>query len=435
MFANIFASIVIWGIALVCVFQILMESGCLSRKGNFCQILHRKKTKFPACAPTKFDFLKIFVFAGVFRVACFLLSYLVLYLFNANDGSYPIENTINEWLKWDANNYIRIATLDYDGYIETNGMYSTLVFFPLYSWIIRFFLLFFQNPGTAALIAASLCYMLGCCYLFGFVSLEYGKRIAWKSVLLISIFPFSFFLGAMMPESTFLFVASACLYYTKKHKWPLVALFGILAALSRMQGVLLFVPAFLEWMIAYKPFRMIQKKQWKLFRSVCFSKLMWLPLIGIGTLIYLWENYRVTGDAFYFLKCQEAIWNQHAQYFGKTIENLWTYAMTDHVQDFSKVAIWIPQLVIFIFACVVLVYGVRRHKPQYTCFLLLYTVMNYTPSWLLSAGRYMTVAIPMYFILAEWLDKKPKLWSAILVIFSMLFSVYMWGFLQWRQIF
>jgi hypothetical protein len=155
--------------------------------------------------------------------------------------------------------------------------------------------------------------------------------------------------------------------------------------------------------------------------------------MGIGTLIYLWENYRVTGDAFYFLECQEAIWHQRAQYFGKTISHLWN--MTATVHDYTKVAIWLPQLIVFIFACIILVYGIRHHKPQYTCFLLLYTVMNYTPSWLLSAGRYMTVAIPMYFILAEWLDKKPKLWTAVLIGFSMLFSFYMWGFLQWRQIF
>ncbi len=434
MLINVISSVIIWGLFLVCGIQILVESGLLPTLSSKLSFLGRKQVTYPTYQPTKLDFVKIFFFAAGFRILILLFSYLMLFFFNANENGYAFGNVVEQWLKWDANNYIRIATVGYEGY-QTEGMYSTLVFFPLYAWLIRFFLLFIANEGIAALAASYLCFIAGCIYLFGFVSLEYGKTIAWKTIILISIFPFSFFLGGMMPESTFFFMSAACFYYIKKHKWPLAALFGFLTTLSRMQGILLIIPATIEWLAYYKPLVLLKEKKVVSFTKLFATKLLWMCLMIFGPLIYLWENYRVTGDPFKFLEYQQAIWGQHAQYFGTTIKNIWNLAMTNSCVDFTKIAIWIPELVLFSFTCIVLIYGVRKHKPQYTCFLLLYLVMNYMPSWLLSAGRYMTVALPLYFILAEFLDKKPKLWTGVVIIFSMLFTCYMWAFLCWKQVF
>ena len=432
MLVNLLSSALVWGIFLVCGFQILSRSGLFPNLTSKYTFLVPKKTSFPACQPTKIDFLKVFLFAGTFRILILMFSYLMLYLFHAEQDGYGLGNVIGEWQKWDANNYIRIATKGYGGY-QTDGMYSTLVFFPLYAWIIRFFLLFVPNEGIAALLASFLCFIGGCIYLFGFVSLEYGKSIAWKTVLLISIFPFSFFLGAMMPESTFLFMGAACFYYIKKHNWPLAAFFGFLATLSRMQGMLLILPAVIEWLTYYKPLLLLKERKIKDFARLFTTKLLWMILMAFGPLIYLWENYRITGNPFQFLEYQEKIWAQHAQYFGKTMQMIWNMFLTS--SDYKRIAIWLPELLLFFAICLVLIYGLRKHKPQYTSFLLLYLIMNYMASWLLSAGRYMTVAIPFYFILAEFLDKKPKLWTGVVVLFSMLFTCYMWAFLCWRQVF
>ena len=98
------------------------------------------------------------------------------------------------------------------------------MFFPLYSWIMKFFLLFINSEEIAALLVASLCYVVGCCYFYAWIAQEHGKETAKNALIFISVFPFSFFLGAMMPESTFFMVASACLYFIKKHHWKTATL-------------------------------------------------------------------------------------------------------------------------------------------------------------------------------------------------------------------
>lgn len=435
MVANILSSVVIWALLAVCIFKIIVESGLfVTMKEKVPFLFCEKKRK--GFQPGFKDFAKIAGIAVLFRLAIFFLSWLALFIFKADQSAFTLEQTVGEWQKWDANNYIRIATLGYDGYtVEVDGvkMYSTLVFFPLYSWIIKALLFVINSEPIAALLASSFCYVMGCCYFYGFVSLEYGKRIAEKALVLISVFPFSFFFGAMMPESTFFFVGAASLYYIKKHKWWLAAIFGFFAALSRMQGVLLVVPAFVEWLIAYQPLVALKEKRFKDFFSLFFEKLCWMVMVAFGPLLYFYKNYQVTGDPFKFLEYQEKIWFQHAQYFGKTVQLLWDN-MLDR-QDFTKVTLWGSELVVFIFVCLVLIYGVRKHKPSYTLFLLMYLIMNFTPSWLLSAGRYMTVALPLYFILAEFLDRRPRLYTVIVSAFSMLFMLYMYGFFCQRQIF
>lgn len=49
-----------------------------------------------------------------------------------------------------------------------------------------------------------------------------------------------------MNESMLLFTSAATLYYIRKHKWYLVGIWGAAAALSRMLGILLAIPAAVE---------------------------------------------------------------------------------------------------------------------------------------------------------------------------------------------
>lgn len=377
---------------------------------------------------------KIFMLAILFRIVTYFISFIILRTIIYAQGEFDLSIILRDWVRWDANNYIRIATLGYDGYYE-NGMATTLVFFPLYSWIMKFFHIFISSIAACGLIVSSLCYGLGCVFLYALVSMDYGKSVGKRAVILISVFPFSFFFGAIMPESVFFFTGCACMYFARRRRFVISGIFGALASLSRMQGLLLAVFFVTEWVNAYKPFSLIRKKDFSnLFKNI-FTKLTPVLIMPVGTLIYLYQNYKVTGDAFKFLEYQEAVWGQHAQYFGVTVADNFNNILNEFLAGSSTMCIWLPQFVLFFLCCATLIYGIRSHKSGYILFLVLYLVMNYTPSLLLSGGRYMTVAFPMFIILADFFEKHPKMWDGVIIVSGILFGVYMGVYLNYGRVF
>lgn len=378
--------------------------------------------------------IKIFMLAILFRIVTYFISFLILRTLIYTQGTVDFSAILRDWVRWDANNYIRIATLGYDGYYE-NGMATTLVFFPLYSWIMKLFHLFIPSIEACGLIVSSICYGLGCVFLHALVSIDYNEKIAKRAVILISVFPFSFFFGAIMPESVFFFTGCACMYFARRRRFVVSGIFGALASLSRMQGLLLAVFFVTEWLNAYKPFALIRKKDFSNLCKNIFTKLTPVLIMPVGTLIYLYQNYKVTGDAFKFLEYQEAVWSQHAQYFGVTVADNWERIINEFFTGTSALCIWLPQFVLFFLCCATLIYGIRNHKSGYILFLVLYLVMNYTPSFLLSGGRYMTVAFPMFIILADFFEKHPKLWEGAIVISSIIFGVYMSVYMNYGRVF
>lgn len=388
----------------------------------------------PTFKSTLLSFGKIFIMAVLFRLATYFVSFLFLRTLIYPEGTFGLDILLRDYVRWDANNYIRIATLGYDGYYE-NGMATTLVFFPLYSWIMKLFQLFIPSIEACGLVVSTLCYGLGCSFLYGLVKEDFGKNIAKNSVILISVFPFAFFFGAIMPESTFFFTACACMYFARKRNFIASGIFGALASLSRMQGLLLAAFFVAQWLTAYKPFELIRTKNYKDLFNKILTKLSPVFIMPIGTLIYLYQNYWVTGDAFKFLEYQEAVWGQHAQYFGVTVADNFSRLSDVLYGGPQSICIWLPQFVLFFLCCATLIYGLNKVSSGYILFLVFYLIMNYTPSFLLSGGRYMSVAFPMFIILGIFFEKHPRLWEGAIVVSSLLYALYMGIYLNYGQVF
>lgn len=431
-FFIILTSAIIFPIIIIGCLKALYEGGVNLPSNKFSRFL------FSKTEPNKpFNYgiaAKIFLFAILFRIITYFISFIILRTIIYPLGEFDLSIILRDWVRWDANNYIRIATLGYDGYYE-NGMATTLVFFPLYSWIMKIFNIFIPSIEACGLIVSSICYSLGCVFLHALVSLDYNEKTAKKAVILISVFPFSFFFGAIMPESVFFFTGCACMYFACRRRFVISGILGALASLSRMQGLLLAVFFVTEWINAYKPFTLVREKNYRsLWRNI-FAKLTPVLIMPVGTLIYLYQNYKVTGDAFKFLEYQETVWGQHAQYFGITVADNFNNILNEFQTGSSTMCIWLPQFVLFFLCCATLIYGIRRHKSGYILFLVLYLIMNYTPSLLLSGGRYMTVAFPMFIILADFFEKHPKLWDGVIIVSSILFGVYMGVYLNYGRVF
>jgi len=366
---------------------------------------------------TSKECFKVFGISLSFRILIILISILVFAIF-INEG-----DAINNWIKWDSIHYIRISN-GYTSYIE-NGKYITLVFLPLYSLFIKLFSIIF-NSSISGLIVSSLSFSLASVYIYKLVSMDYGKKTAKITLLLVNFFPFAFFFSGIMSESMFLLTSTMTLYYIRKHNWLLAGLFGLLCALSRTIGAFIIIPAIVELIEEYQLLKNI--RNYKFIIKTFFTKTLPLFLIPLGFGIYLFINYYITGDWFYFLKMQKEIWFQSYThfflYFNTCFKMLRDY-------DISLILCSVvPQLIIVISSYIILFKNVKKSITMYSVWLLVNILVNTSMSWPLSVCRYFTCALPLFIYIADYLKNHRKLFIVYIIISSILLGIYFVAYLM-----
>ena len=314
----------------------------------------------------------------------------------------------------DGYHYLHLAELGYDGYIE-NGQHLFLVFFPLYPWILGLLSQLFGHPALCGVVLSCLCYALGCVFCFRLVCERFSHRIAIDTVLLLSLFPFAFFFGFVMTEGLFLLCSCAALYYIHRHHWLAAGLWGILAAMCRMTGVLVIGAALVEWMTLHLP---KEGERWHLptYLKNVLPRLpiLLLPLVGTG--VYFALNAAVDGAPFAFVVHQEH-WSQGFVWLSETAHYMLRLALGGHN---ATATIWAPQLVLFPLCLLALFWSIRKKRqPNFLiAYGFAYFLATFCLSWLLSGGRYLSCCPPFFIMLAEALEKRPRLRLCVLALFG-----------------
>lgn len=428
MIISVLSSIAIWSAVFVIALRIITNSGIALPNNKVISALTCNKSLGSAHQTTHKEIISVFLLAFAFRIAVFLFSICAMYMFNDNINGFG--DILEQYMKWDANNYFRIANVGYSGF-DIDGDFTTIVFFPLYPWIMKIVNLIFRDLRVSGLLTSFALYSGACCFLYKLFSIDYSKSVAVRAIVYLSVFPHALFFGTLMNESMLLFTSAATLYYIRKHKWYLVGIWGAAAALSRMVGILLAIPAAVEWLEHYKIFEKLKNKDiksvWKLF----YSKGLWIFLMLLGTGIYLLCNYKVTGNCFKFLEYQEKYWNNGSCYFGSGITKMFTNAFTS---DQSQFDIWIPETLSIIFVISTLLYGIRRNRSMYSAFLAVYIIINTGFDWPISVARYMTCAIPAFLFLSDFSERHKWTEPIITALMAIGLGIYLTGYLCWKQI-
>lgn len=144
--------------------------------------------------------------------------------------------------RWDSGWYAAVAEW---GYFYHPGQNSTAAFFPLYPMLIK-------TVGRAAgvnyfyagQIISWLAFLGFLQVFFKLLRLDFSGSAAWRVLFFTLLYPWSFFLAAAYTESLFLLLVISSFYFARKNRWPLAALLGGLASLTRLAGIFL-LPALL----------------------------------------------------------------------------------------------------------------------------------------------------------------------------------------------
>ncbi|MEW5720633.1 MAG: glycosyltransferase family 39 protein, partial [Chloroflexota bacterium] len=155
---------------------------------------------------------------------------------------------LSVWQRFDANWYLKIAER---GYASDDG---SMVYFPLYPSLIRVVGALVGNSLLAALLISNLSLIGALALLYRLSDALFGAASARRALAYWLLFPTAFFLTAAYTESLFLLFTLAAFDFARRDKWMLAALFGALAALTRLQGALLVAPlAYLWWQNDRRP--------------------------------------------------------------------------------------------------------------------------------------------------------------------------------------
>lgn len=419
---QILFSLAVWGSVLFCGVRVLINGGLPIIKPQPAILRDRERIKNGIYG-------KIFLFAFLFRIVVYLISILMIYRLNHDISG---KGFLEQWTQWDANNYLRIAKGGYTYYTE-NGDYLTLVFFPLYPMLISLVNVFVHNLSISALLVSSLSYAGACCFIYALVCEDYGKNTAKWTVIFLSVFPMGFFFGTMMTESVFLLTTAMTFYYIRRHQWFLAGVCGALCAFSRLIGLIMLLPAAVEWVETVRPFEKIRKKEWKIIGKdiVCVLPVL---LIAGGSLLYLLINYHVTGNAFAFLQYQQKYWHHENCYFAATIADIFQYALSTGTDAVTRWNIWIPEMITFTVTAGLLVYGAKKQKTMYVLYLAAYMIINCSVTWLISGMRYMCAAVPLFIFLARLTEKHKYIRYGLAAACFILFLFYLNGYLASQQI-
>ena len=318
------------------------------------------------------------------------------------------------WNRWDATHYLKLAE---HGYVAKGDGRTSIVFYPLYPWLVRAVRFFCRSYFAAALIvsgAASICAGI---LLRRLAELDEPAKVARLAVWFLLIFPTAYFLHIGYSESLFLALVLGCLVAARKQFWMVAGLLAALASLTRVNGALLGPTLLVE---AWLQYRITRRINWGW---------LWIGAVGLGTGIYLCINYRVAGDPFAFSKIMEVNWYKRFKMPWAGIHDVWL-----RVPNFNLTEGWFEFAFIgFSFLCVVWCW--IKLRPTYAAWMTLNWLLINSTSYVVSVPRYCLTLFPIFIIfarIAAWRPLAGQILSAIclllLALFAMKFAHGTWAF-------
>jgi len=300
------------------------------------------------------------------------------------------------WANFDGENYLSIAKYGY--------LFVGQAFFPLYSLIIRFF----GSGMWAGLLISNLSFLIALIGLYKLIKLDYSEKITRLSILLLLLFPTSFYFGSVYTESLFLAFVVWSYYAGRKEKWLITGILGAFASATRVIGVIL-LPSLLIGLLIKK--KKLEVKHWPLI------------LIPLGIIFYMIYLGRFSGDFLAFIHAQVSVGEQRSstliilpqvfyRYLFRIIPNL----NFNYLPIVFTTFLELGSALLFL---ILSVYSFWKLKLSYALFLSLgYLIPTLTGSFS-SLPRYVLVLFPGFILLALWTEKLSRPFK--IVIYGILF--------------
>ena len=279
------------------------------------------------------------------------------------------------WQRFDTNWYLKIAERGYSNDGST-------AFFPIYPFLVRLFAFVVKDVVLASRLVALLA-LIAALALFYKIATEYADRtVANRAILYWLIFPTAFFLFASYTESSYLLFILASFFYARRKKWIGAAVFGILAALTRIVGFTIFIPLLYMWWVQNRP------RRWR----DAFAIL----LIPIVTGIYLLPTLQSSLLPGQWHPRLVFPW-EHFSELGILITN----HLVSSIDIFNTLA-----TILFGVLCIIIFWKMPLELGFYSVLMFIPSLLRLNPGQpFVSMMRYVLVIFPAFILLGKWGEK------------------------------
>lgn len=335
---------------------------------------------------------------------------------------FPVNSLIlYPWANFDGVRYLSIAG---------RGYISEAAFFPLYPVLIKFISTIFGTGATfgsiqyfSGILISNTLFFLSLIIFYKLVRLDFSEKVAINTILMLLVFPTSFFFVSIYSESLFLFLTLLCFYFARKGKWISASISAFFLSVTRLVGVLILPALIYEFIIQEKPFK--DFKLSNLTRSIPFL------CIPLGVITYSWFNLKKWGDSLYFIYAHGELANSRSVnnivLFPQTIYRYLTILQSLPLRQYEW---WIAllELSLFIFSMAFLYIAWKKKiRTSYLIFSVLAFLLPASSGTFTGLPRYSLVAFPIFITLSLIEDKTFKkvyifTGSALLFILLMFFS-------------
>src|SRR3989344_6677682 len=210
-------------------------------------------------------------------------------------SSYQLAPHFFSWANFDGEHYLSISIFGYRNLEQA--------FFPVYPGIISVIAkpISFDFPSLIfnsiyiGLFISSLAFLISLILMFDLIRLDFSKKISFWTLVVLLIFPTSFYFASLYSESLFLLLSVGAFYSARKQKWWLAGILGMIASATRVFGVIIFFALLIE--------------AWQQKKSI--KEILGIFLIPLGLLIYMYYQWQTVGDPLAFYNLQTLVGEQH----------------------------------------------------------------------------------------------------------------------------
>jgi Gpi18-like mannosyltransferase len=238
-------------------------------------------------------------------------------------------------------------------------------------------------------------------------------------VWFLFIFPTSYFLHIGYTESLFLALALGCFLAARTDRWWLAGLLGALVCGTRINGLLL-VPALA--VEALQVYRATRRWQWSW---------LWIAIVPLGTVVYLFLNLHVSGNAFQFMVFQREHWS-------KTLAFPWV-GIAGTLDAISRnnaegQMVGVQEFFFILLGLAATIWCCLKLRAAYGVWMAGNWLLFTSTSFILSVPRYTLVLFPIFILFAQLARR--AFWRTVITVWSLLFlAIFIAQFVQGRWAF
>lgn len=310
------------------------------------------------------------------------------------------------WANFDGEHYLSIA---YQGYLPL-----TYFFFPAYPFLISLISSLVKNSflthAIVGFVVSNIIFLFGLAGFWKLMELDFSKTIRKNAILLLLLFPTSFYFGSVYTESLFFTTVVWSFYFARERKWIISGLLGAIATATRVVGLALVPALIVELIIQHKKKR---KNLLAPFAGIATS------LLGIGGyMLYLFNK---TGDSLSFMKSVEIFGQQRSstfvllpqvfyRYFFKVLPNI-------NYSYFPVVFSTYLEIATALLFLVLVVIAFKKLRLSYAIYFALGYLIPTLSGSFSSFHRYVLVLFPAFILVSKLLIKVRKKYLITILLF------------------